>query len=60
MWHYQAILQDDGQLAMHEYYPELDVWTYKPVELSANNQDDLEWMLRSMLDDLEAYGVMEV
>jgi hypothetical protein len=60
MWHYQAILQDDGTVAMHEYYPEMDSWTLNPVELSADNQDDLEWMLRSMLEDLEEHGVMEV
>ena len=60
MWRYQAILQDNGEVAIHEYYPELNSWTLNPVELSAANQEDLEWMLRSMLDDLEAYGVMEI
>lgn len=60
MWHYQAILQDDGSVAIHEYYPEMDAWTLEPITLSAANQDDLEWMLRSMLEDLESYGVMEV
>jgi hypothetical protein len=48
--------------AMHEYYPmrfQGDVWTEVPISVDGETIEDVRWMLKTMLSDLEKYGVVD-
>jgi hypothetical protein len=50
--------------AMHEYYPidfphETDAWTEVPVSVDGETIEDVRWMLKTMLNDLEKHGVID-
>jgi len=70
-WHYQVMRhtathggQDYSYLAVHEYYPselfgegEEAGWTEEPVTVSGDDIDDIKWMLKAILNDIDKYGV---
>jgi hypothetical protein len=64
-WHYQAMRRKDDfgveYFAIHEYFVGIEgdenqvSWTQSPVVLLAESVEDLRWMLKQMLKDLEKY-----
>jgi hypothetical protein len=67
-WHYQLMRNKDEEgneyYAMHEYYPirfqgDVDAWTEVPVSIDGETIEDVRWMLKTMLNDLEKHGVID-
>lgn len=69
-WHYQLMYHKpeqeglEGYYAIHEYYP-ADIlageagWTLNPCEVTGDSKEDIIWMLKAMLNDIEKYEVMD-
>jgi len=60
-WHFQLMRHPDGTLAVHEMYP-LDhgsLWTQDPISVIGATVEDVKWMLRAMLNDIDRHGVVD-
>ena len=61
-WHYQLMkhTEPDGGVwyAVHEFY-ERDGYTTNPETIRGRDIDDLKWMLNSVLEAIEKYGVKD-
>lgn len=71
-WHYQLMyhkyaepndVDGEGYYAMHEYYPEEILgeagWTLNPCDVIGDSKEDIIWMLKAMLNDIEKYEAMD-
>jgi hypothetical protein len=67
-WHYQVMRHTNEKgveyYAVHEYYPidfpnEQDAWTEVPVSIDGETVEDIRWMLKAMLKDIETHGVVD-
>ena len=61
-WHYQLMRHtgsDDGVwYAVHEIY-EGNGYTVEPVRIMGEDKEDIEWMLKHVLEDIEQHGVKD-
>ena len=61
-WHYQLMrhTEPDGEIwyAVHEVY-EGNSYTAEPVRGPGRGIDDIEWMLETVLKDIEKHGVKD-
>ena len=61
-WHYQLMkhTEPDGEVwyGVHESYS-LGGYTVKPVVVMGQDVEDIEWMLESVLKDIEKHGVKD-
>jgi hypothetical protein len=48
---------------MHEFYPidylDGQMWTEIPISVDGETIEDVRWMLKTMLNDLEKHGVID-
>jgi len=64
-WRYQLMktVMDNGdtRYSIHEYYPMLggDAWTKDPISVDGESVEDVVWMLKAMLNDIEKHGVKD-
>lgn len=71
-WHYQLMYHKpeqegwEGYYAIHEYYPaaifpegEQDGWTENPCDITGDSVEDVVWILKAMLHDIEKHGVKD-
>jgi hypothetical protein len=69
-WHYQVMRHtaqtEDGDIevwyAVHEYFElagEDNGWTEDPVNVSGMDKQDIEWALKTMLQDVQSRGIRD-
>ena len=72
-WHYQLMRHTKmyaGEpytyYAIHEYYPAAvfpegdgDGWTHDPCDVTGDSVEDVVWLLKAMLNDIEKHGVKD-
>jgi len=49
---------DEVWYAVHEFY-EGNGYTIEPVRVQGQDIDDIKWMLKHVLEDIEKYGVKD-
>ena len=61
-WHYQLMkhTETNGEVwfGVHEFY-ERAGYTLEPVRVQGQDIDDIKWMLKHVLEDIEKYGVKD-
>jgi hypothetical protein len=66
-WHYQLMRQidvrGDEYYSMHEYHPAEgkgeDDYIISPVTVDGESVEDIKWLLKTLLSDLEKHGVKD-
>lgn len=66
-WYYQLMRYKDSEgnehYAMHEFYPTEgkgeDDYTVNPVTVTGESIEDIKWLLKTLLSDLEKHGVKD-
>jgi hypothetical protein len=66
-WHYQLMRHKDEEgneyYAMHKFYPvdylDGQMWPALPISVDGETIEDVRWMLKTMLNDLEKHGVKD-
>jgi len=61
-WHYQLMkhIEPDGEVwyGIHENYRS-GGYTVEPVRIMGEDKEDIEWMLKHVLEDIEKHGVKD-
>ena len=61
-WHYQLMKHtepdDEVWYAVHEFYRP-GGYTVEPVRIMGEDIDDIKWMLKHVLEDIEKHGVKD-
>ena len=60
-WHYQLIRHtepdDEVWYGVHKNYR--SSYTVEPLSIQSEDKEDIKWMLKAMLNDIETYGVKD-
>ena len=62
-WHYQLMkhTEPNGEIwyGVHELYAYAGGYTVEPVRIMGEDKEDIEWMLKHVLCDIEKHGVKD-